>query len=115
MNLLDDLAAFVQEQKRCGLLDSEVTRGERECRVTFECECGAVISPTVEATSPRPTGLRPLGDSKSVASKDIWVTKRHSLLAHTSRCGASRFGKALDYDEGGPFHCARIRSISERT
>jgi ABC-type uncharacterized transport system substrate-binding protein len=49
VNLLDDLAAFLQEHKRCDLLDSEVTRGEGECRVTFECECGAVISRTVEA------------------------------------------------------------------
>jgi hypothetical protein len=30
VNLLDDLAAFVQEHKQCGLLDSEVTRDEGE-------------------------------------------------------------------------------------
>jgi hypothetical protein len=35
VNILDDLAAFVQKHKHCGLLDSEVTRGERECRVTL--------------------------------------------------------------------------------
>ena len=48
MNLLDDLAAFVQEHKGCGLLGSEVTRGEGECRVTLACQDGVVISRTVE-------------------------------------------------------------------
>ena len=55
MNLLDDLAAFLQEHKRCGLLDSEVTRGEGGCRVTFVCECGAVISRTVASAGPTRT------------------------------------------------------------
>ena len=51
INVLFDLDAFLQEHKRCGLFDSEVTRGEIAYRVTFACECGAVISRTV-ATAP---------------------------------------------------------------
>ena len=49
MNLLDDLAGFLQEHKRCGLLDSEVTPGDGECRVTFACDCGAQMSRVVAA------------------------------------------------------------------
>jgi hypothetical protein len=48
VNILDDLAAFVQEHRRCGLLDSEVTRGEGESRVRLACERGALISRIVE-------------------------------------------------------------------
>jgi hypothetical protein len=54
VNILDDLAAFVQENEHCGLLDSEVTRDEGEWRVMVGCECGALISRTVEA---EPTAL----------------------------------------------------------
>lgn len=51
MNLLDDLAAFLQEHKRCDLLDSQVTRGN-VYRITLACPCGAVMSRTV-AVVPR--------------------------------------------------------------
>ena len=52
VNLLDDLDAFVQAHIRCGFLDSQVRRGEGECRVTFVCDCGAPISRVVEAKPP---------------------------------------------------------------
>jgi len=38
MNILDDLSAFFQEHARCGVLDSEVQRGESGARVTLACE-----------------------------------------------------------------------------
>lgn len=42
-----DLAAFVEEHKRCGFLDSQVTSGGTEWRITVTCTgCGAVISRT---------------------------------------------------------------------
>ena len=38
MNLADDLAAFLQEHKRCGLLDSQVTTGDGGNHVMLACE-----------------------------------------------------------------------------
>jgi hypothetical protein len=49
MSFARDLEALFQEEPgRCGLLDSEVTRGETGCRVTLTCECVAAMCRQVE-------------------------------------------------------------------
>lgn len=44
LELLDDLDAFFQEHRRCGVLDGGVDEG----RVRMACDCGALLARRID-------------------------------------------------------------------